>query len=204
MPTQQQERLSASCPNQDWLGIDLGDCDYFVRRSDTDPRIAHKPEPIPGEEKRYNRPSPAMHRAYALAGEYKKQGCDVKRDIAYSVHRIIPPGDRPFYIFVEFVSRLASEPGELPPLDTRPSNARPADELAYVTQTVRVDRKAMKVYRALAERDDRQVSDLLEEIVAAYLRDDGGPNAIRRKQIAVLKELFELQEPTSSTQVAQS
>ena len=62
----------------------------------------------------------------------------------------------------------------------------------------------MKVYRALAERDDRQVSDLLEEIVAAYLRDDGGPNAIRRKQIAVLKELFELQEPTSSTQVAQS
>lgn len=198
MPTLQQKDLSVSCPHQDWLGVNLKNCDLYVRRSHVRPGEAHVPEVEPGEENPYPALTQALYRAYHLAREYKDRGDRVRTNIDKGVHLVTPPGEAPFYLFVEYVDRTAS------PRQARvvPSTHNAAPQPEYITQTVRVEKRALKVLKAVAERNDQPVNELLEEIIAASLDGESVFDPDMMRSVAQLKALYGITPLEAEARVA--
>lgn len=191
MPTQQQLYLSVSCPHQDWLSPELKNCDFFVRRSHVNPSEAHVPEVETGEENPHGSLTQALIRASVLIKGYRAGGAVVHKDIGYGVHLVTVPGEAPFYIFPEIIDRTAT-PGQSR-ATTRPLPTAPQDE--YMTQTVRVEKRALKVLKALAERNEQPVSELLETIIAAAIDGENAFDPATMRSITQLKSLYGLCSP---------
>src|SRR6266496_5540319 len=102
-PTDQQRLLQKSCSHQDWLGIDLSQHEYLVRRAYLNPQeTGFVSYPEPAETRLHNRPTPALNRSWELAKEYREQGYKVIKDVQWGIHQLSKAGEQTFYLFIEF------------------------------------------------------------------------------------------------------
>jgi hypothetical protein len=99
-----------------------------------------------------------------------------------------------FYLFVEFIDRTADAGQSRVSSGASSGHHAPTPQMEYIPQTIRVEKRALKVFKALAERNDQPVSELLEEIIASALEGESvfDPDTIQR--VAQLKSLYGIGE----------
>ena len=183
-PTKQQLALQKSCPHQDWVGIDLAEWDYCVKISDVCPGSPEFDGSFWAGEIRHNRPTPALREAWEYAKSEQQRGARVVKDFAFGVHQVAFDHGEIQYIFVEFENKQKPGSGEITPLRSFAESDPPfrsmgrrsatggdgGDFELSASLTMRIENRILKVLKAVAELENRQIPELIEHIISQTVR----------------------------------
>jgi hypothetical protein len=192
-PTKQQCDLQESCPHQNWLDIDLSQYDYYVRRSNMNPRESgFVSQEEPSETRSFRKPTPALIRSWEIAKAYREQGYSVIKDVQWGVHQLSKPGVPTFFLFIEYKEKPTTQLASI--LAAEESIQQEKSSVESVSISLRVEKRRLKVLKAIAELRDQPLAELLEEIVNNALDGKEAFPHDQRKHIQQLGQIYGLNE----------
>jgi hypothetical protein len=192
-PTNQQRDLQEACPHQNWLDIDLSQYDYYVRRSNMNPReTGFVSEEEPAEVRPFRRPTPALIRSWEIARAYREQGYTVIKDVQWGVHQLSKLGGPTFFLFIEYKEKPTTQLASMLAVEEVMQQEKAAVEAVSIS--LRVEKRRLKVLKAIAELRDQPLAELLEEIINNTLDGKEAFPADQRKHIQQLGQIYGLNE----------